>query len=264
MARLDDEDRRDAAGVGPYARGQQGLRPLSDLDGWDITDGSADIRGWQVVTLGGRELGRVEDLLVDTEEHEVVMFTIDLKDSDRIANAPLRAAQIERDQHLVRIDSADLQGIVSTDVVNDRDRDRDRALAAGAATAGAAEVSRERKVERDAERSEADRELADRDYLERDRAAREAEPARHESLLDRIKVHHREKEVEKHAERDADRAAADAPVERVVERRPVVVEEVVVRRRTIDPESGETLQQDEQRAADRESELRREKPGETF
>lgn len=263
MARLDDEDRRDAAGVGPYARGQQGLRPLSDLDGWDITDGSADIRGWQVVTLGGRELGRVEDLLVDTEEHEVVMFTIDLKDSDRVANAPLRAAQIERDQHLVRIDSADLQGIVPTDVVHDRDR----GLAAGAATAGAvgaAEAARERKVERDAERKEADRELADRDYLERERVAREARPDRDESLLDRIKVHHREKEVEKHAERDADRAAADAPVERVVERRPVVVEEVVVRRRTVDPESGETLKQDEQRAADREAELRRDKPGETF
>src|SRR5690242_16353890 len=142
MARLDDENRHDAAGVGPYARGIQGLRPLRDLDDWDITDGSADIRGWLVVTLGGRELGRVEDLLVDTEEHEVVMFTVDLKDSDRTATAPLRAAQIERDQHMVRIDSADLEGVVTTDMVNDRDRDR--AVAAGAAGVAAADVERER------------------------------------------------------------------------------------------------------------------------
>lgn len=229
MARLEDDDRRDAAGVGPYARSIGALRPLRELDDWDITDGSADIRGWQVVTLGGRELGRVDDLLVDIEEHEVVLFTVDLKDSDRTATAPLRAAQIERDQHMVRIDSADLEGVVATDMVHDRDRDD----------------------------------------VERDRAAREplaadADPERHESLLDRIKVHHREKEVEHHADRDADRVAADAPVERVVERRPVVVEEVVVRRRTVDPQSGETLRDEEQRAASSDAELHRDKPGETF
>jgi hypothetical protein len=237
MGRLEDDERQDAAGVGPYPHGAGELKALRDLDDWEISEGSADIRGWQVVTLGGRELGRVEDLLVDVDEHEVVMFTIDLKNTPRTARAPLRLAEIDRDAERVRIDSADIEGVTASDL------------------AGAERAADERDV-LDRDDPEAVRRREEREREERERIARR-DAARAES--ERMKVRQRDRIVERDTTRDADRVRADEghPVERVIERRPVVVEETVVRRRTVDPDSPEARE-----AAD--AELHRDKPGETL
>lgn len=246
MARPEDDPRQDAAGVGPYPHRAGQLKSMTELDDWEITEGSADIRGWQVVTLGGRELGRVEDLLVDVDEHEVVMFTIDLKETPRTARAPLRLAQIDRDAKLVRLDSADIEGLTASDL------------------AGADRAADERDVlDRDPgdEGRPTEREREERARIARRDAAR--------AEAERVKVRQRDRIVERDITRDADREAADRdvvdraatragqPEERVIERRPVVVEETVVRRRTVDPES-----KDARDPADEE--LRRDKPGETL
>lgn len=247
MGRLDDEGRRhDEAGVGPYVRDSAKLVPLRELDDWDVSDTSADVRGWAVHTLGGRELGRVQDLLVDPERQEVLMLEIDLKDSPRTAHTPLRTAQIDRARRVVRVDSADLTGVDLADrslVDRDRealsrDRDRDGHVAddvvRDAAVTGAAAVGADRTAERIALRR---RERQVERDVERDRAASDsAELDRAERQRDRA-----DDEVET-------RRLADGTEERVVETRPVVVEEVVVRRRTIDPDSGETVR-DEDRDA---------------
>ena len=52
------------------------ILPLSQLDGWSLADPARDIRGRQVVSAGGRLLGVVTELAVNTEtefvEHAVL------------------------------------------------------------------------------------------------------------------------------------------------------------------------------------------------
>jgi hypothetical protein len=108
MADINRDRQRDAAGVGPYARDAERLVPLSDLGKWDVAEGEPDIRGWEVRTIGGRDLGRVNELLVDPDAGEVVMLDVDLTGSDEHAMVPLRIVEIDRARRLVRMDSADL------------------------------------------------------------------------------------------------------------------------------------------------------------
>lgn len=108
MADIHRDRQRDAAGVGPYARDAERLVRLSDLGKWDVAEGEPDIRGWEVRTVGGRELGKIKELLVDPDAGEVVMLDVDLSGSDRHALVPLRIVEIDRPKRVVRMDSADL------------------------------------------------------------------------------------------------------------------------------------------------------------
>jgi hypothetical protein len=109
MAKQDDRRSRDAAGIGPYARERERLVPLSKLGGWDVVKGDADIRSWEVKTLSGKLLGRVQDLLVDQDAGEVVLLDVDLTGTDRRAYLPLRVAEVDRARRVVRADSGDLE-----------------------------------------------------------------------------------------------------------------------------------------------------------
>lgn len=53
----------------------EGTTPLSALEGYEIADGSVDIRGFRAVDEGGNVLGEVTDLLVDPVR-EVVRFVV--------------------------------------------------------------------------------------------------------------------------------------------------------------------------------------------
>lgn len=103
-----DRNERDAAGVGPYARERETLTPLSTLDSWKVSEGEPDIRGWEVRTVSGRQLGSVADLLVDADAGEVVLLDIDLPGSDRHTFVPIRVAQLDRGRRVVLMDSADV------------------------------------------------------------------------------------------------------------------------------------------------------------
>jgi len=105
---LDDRHGRDAAGVGPYARERESLVALSTLDSWKVSDGDPDIRGWDVRTVSGRQLGSVHDLLVDANAREVVLVDVDLPGTDRHTFVPIRVVQIDRAHRIVLMDSADL------------------------------------------------------------------------------------------------------------------------------------------------------------
>lgn len=104
----DDRDGRDAAGVGPYAREREHLVALSTLDNWTVSDGEPDIRGWEVRTVSGRQLGTVQDLLIDSDAGEVVLLDVDLPGSTRHTFVPIRATQIDRGRRIVLMDSADM------------------------------------------------------------------------------------------------------------------------------------------------------------
>src|SRR5690348_5700687 len=97
---------RDEAGVGPSPSDARRLIAMKDLDKYKIADGEPDIRGWNVFTATGRELGDVEDLLIDTELGEVVMVDIDLKRDDRHTLAPIKAAWIDREHKRVVLNTA--------------------------------------------------------------------------------------------------------------------------------------------------------------
>ncbi|HEX6534530.1 MAG TPA: PRC-barrel domain-containing protein [Gemmatimonadaceae bacterium] len=106
-----DKDRKrveDEAGVGPDPRQARHLMPLKELSRFKISGHDPDIRGWSVFTSNGREVGRVDDLLVDTTIGEAVMLDIDLLDSDRHTLAPIRAAWIDRAHDRVILDGAEL------------------------------------------------------------------------------------------------------------------------------------------------------------
>ena len=59
-----------------HQRGEQ-LRPISDLSGYAIEEGDTDPRGWDVVDSGGTRVGRVSDLLVDTQAMKVRKLIVD-------------------------------------------------------------------------------------------------------------------------------------------------------------------------------------------
>lgn len=111
MAKKDKNPRRpaDAAGIGPYARERESLVPLGEMRGWNVIDGEADIRSWEVKTLSGKVLGHVRELLIDPKAGEVVMLDVDLAGRDRHAYVPIRVVEIDRARRLVRADSGDLE-----------------------------------------------------------------------------------------------------------------------------------------------------------
>ena len=101
---------RDEMNVGPDPRQARHLVPLKELGRFKVADGEPDIRGWEVYTSTGREIGRVAELLVDTDSNEVVMLDVDLRRDDRHTLAPLRAAWIDHTVRRVVIDAHELQG----------------------------------------------------------------------------------------------------------------------------------------------------------
>ena len=97
---------RDEAGVGPNPRDARRLIPMRELRDYKVVDGEPDIRGWSVFTATGRELGEIEDLLVDPELGEVVMVDVDLKRDDRHTLAPIKAAWIDREHRRVVLNTS--------------------------------------------------------------------------------------------------------------------------------------------------------------
>jgi hypothetical protein len=221
---------RDRAGIGPHLRPGVRLIPLRKHGTLSIVDGEPDIRGWDVRTVSGREIGKVDDLLVDSSVNEIVMLQIDLPGTTRHTLAPIRAAHIDRARRVVMLDSAELRderdipslardGELTEEEVRlfgeryeraygrnvDYDA-RERGVSGAAATTGAAAAAAA-----DLPRDREDASLRDENQALR---------AQNESLRD-----DQQRRV---------RYAQDGTEETVVERRPVVVEEVVVRRRVLD------------------------------
>lgn len=214
MAR--DRSGLDSAGVGPDPASAARLQRLSDLRDLDVALDDPDIRGWEVRTVSGRRLGRVDDLLVDEERREVVMLDVDLHDSDRHVEVPIRSAQIDRTRHHVIVDTADTEPLGEAD---------DRAVQERLA-------ERHRRELADRERSDlAERERIDRmDRMSAEDRLRAAERMRGERTM-RGETTVREQGRPRHA------APAGPEVEEVVvEERPVVMEETVVRRRPVGEE----------------------------
>jgi len=53
------------------------IKPLAELDDFDLVNSDQDCRGWTVVDPSGKPLGTVSDMLVDTDRESVVMLKLD-------------------------------------------------------------------------------------------------------------------------------------------------------------------------------------------
>ena len=177
MAR--DRDRRDTAGVGPDPMLTGRLTRMRDMRDFKVASGEPDIRGWEVRTLSGSEVGQVDDLLIDAHRGEVVMIDIDLKDSNQHVSVPIRTVQLDRTRNCVIVDSGEIRTA------------RDSINGYGDAPVAAAPRTEE---PRDADARDIDARAVD---------SRNADAASDEVIIDRTPI----------------------------------VEEVVVRRRVVDPDS---------------------------
>ncbi|HET9983918.1 MAG TPA: PRC-barrel domain-containing protein [Longimicrobiales bacterium] len=94
------------------------LATLDELDGYRIASGDANPKGWDVVAADGREIGEVDELIVDTEAMKVRYLDVDLDsdklgfgDRDRHVLIPIGYATLDRDDKKVIVDV-----VTSTDV----------------------------------------------------------------------------------------------------------------------------------------------------
>ena len=242
-----DESRvsRDAAGVGPHVRGGTRLVPLAELDRLHVAEGEPDIRGWEISMLSGTVIGHVKDLLVDPDAGEVVMLDVDLAGTDRHSYAPIRAAQLDRARRRVIIDSAELHDVndvpslARSEALTDDDARR--------FGEGYARVYGARGWARDEQRDWRVRRGKDDLHFRRGAADLGAGTAA-AAAGDDTAVSERQFTVDRDAQDDSRNAEplparevryAAGDQEIVVERRPVVIEEVVVRRRVVNADSPE-------------------------
>lgn len=116
-------DRHDEAaerqGAASDRGGRAALVHLDDLDDYKVADGEPDIRGWTVKSADGHDLGKVEDLLVDTGAMTVRYLDVELdkkvrKDTDnRHVLVPIATAQLDDDNDdvLLRVRASEVAGV---------------------------------------------------------------------------------------------------------------------------------------------------------
>lgn len=70
------------------------LAPLRSLHNHRVAEGDPDVRGWDVYGADGRRIGRVDDLLVDTETMKTryLSVTLDLESAGDVTTSPVPSA----------------------------------------------------------------------------------------------------------------------------------------------------------------------------
>ena len=248
----DVRGQRDQAGVGPDSRQVRHLRPISEMKKIKIASGEPDIRGWNVFTSTGREVGEVHDLLVDPSIGQVVMLDLDIAGTDRRSLAPIRAAWIDRETKRVVLDAAQIRddeilpsvtrGETSDDEVREFHEGYRRAYGSKGWSDDADWHLRHQNDELRFARGRSDHDR-DRDSDGMDDSAEYRVERRRAEAIERENEEMERKERQRR-EREEEEREAELEEVRYDERalraeRPVVVEEHVVRRRIVDPdESG--------------------------
>lgn len=101
-------------------RGERYAR-LSELDDYRVSDHDPDPRGWSVIGRDGATIGRVEDLIVDTDAMKVryldITVTDDVTAGGSRARIPAGRVDLEPDQRAVVTDMspAELSAFLGTD-----------------------------------------------------------------------------------------------------------------------------------------------------
>lgn len=86
-------------------RYESNIKPISELRGYEISEGDPDIRSWELFDKDNNKIGKVEDLLVDTNTDKVAYILASFGgilsmggDSTAI---PLHLVRLDKDNHKV-------------------------------------------------------------------------------------------------------------------------------------------------------------------
>jgi uncharacterized protein (TIGR02271 family) len=219
--------------------------PLNQLSGYKVADGEPDIRGWDVVASDGSRLGKVDDLLVDTQANKVRYVDVDVEGGDRHVTVPIGYARLEETRRQVLVDglgSEQMQALPSyTRGAITRDYEEQVGRAFNVGTAAATPDF----YEHDAFRSN-DREmrltLNEEQLSVGKRQVEAGEVGVHKTVEtqhvhENVQVRHEEVEVERRPIRDPLAAGAGQITETEDEIRiPLMAEEVVVEKRVVPTE----------------------------
>jgi hypothetical protein len=95
----------------PYLVTDDGARiaPLSRLSDFEVADGFVDVRGWEVSSSDGRDVGRVHDLLIDLDGMRTRYLEVRLHpavaaaEGDRDVLVPISSASISESTKRVTV-----------------------------------------------------------------------------------------------------------------------------------------------------------------
>jgi hypothetical protein len=124
---MNETNKRERDRMVPPERVPRGeLAPLDALDDFELADGVADVRGWDVVDAHGRRIGEVHAILVDTaaeapryldvEVDHAVMRTSD----DRHLLIPVGCARVDDDDDRVHVTTLDASALAGTPLYDHR------------------------------------------------------------------------------------------------------------------------------------------------
>lgn len=112
---MERDTRMDAAGRLPLNTSR--IARLGELDDYKVADGEPDIRGWDVKTATGQHVGKVKELIVDTEEMKARYLDVELDrkavglPEDRHVLVPVGTARLDDDHDdvIIRETAMDLR-----------------------------------------------------------------------------------------------------------------------------------------------------------
>ena len=206
------------------------LKRLSDAD-LSVADGEPDVRGWDVVSADGRDVGEVEDLIVDTDAMKVRYLEVDIDGQHQADDVfvPIASADLDRDRKRVIVRGS-LSSLPEFSSRATRHTDADRA-----------DVDRSASGERRLTRAEEQVEIGKRPVT-----AGEVRVGKHvetEHRRENVTVSREEVHVERRPVSDgrtADIRASDQEIrvpvveeQVIVEKHPVVKEELIVSKETV-------------------------------
>ncbi|HEX6913020.1 MAG TPA: DUF2382 domain-containing protein [Longimicrobium sp.] len=244
--------------------------PMNQLSGYRVADGEPDIRGWDVMASDGRRLGRVDDLLVDTQANKVRYVDVEGGPQGHVT-IPIGYARLERDRHRVLVDRLNddqfraLPAYDHTPITRDYEERVGRAcsLGASAATPDFYETDAFRADEMRLTLNEEELAIGRRQVAAGEVGVHKRVETRH--VHEEVPLRHEEVEVERRPITDAYAATGRAEItedeiriplhaeEAVVEKRVVPKEELVVRKReVVETESVDTELRRERAEVDRE------------
>jgi uncharacterized protein (TIGR02271 family) len=71
------------------------IRPLKELDDYQLTNSDQDCRGWSVVDPAGNHVGTVNEMLVDTDAERVTSLVLESGDVIPVESVSLRDGQVQ-------------------------------------------------------------------------------------------------------------------------------------------------------------------------
>jgi len=225
------------------------LRRLSDAN-LDVAENEPDVRGWDVISSDGDELGEVDDLIVDTAAMKVRYLEIDADDvsdtgSDHGLFVPMESVDIdqERKRVMVRGTARSIRDLVPADFASrfsagDRSEHSDRAMGGRAmgSTSGTEEVERLTRAEEEVhvgKRAVQAGEVRVGKHVETSHVRENVTVARDKVTVERRPV----TDAGASAEIRASENEIRVPImeeEVVVEKRPVVKEELIVSKERVE------------------------------